>query len=140
MSRLTKRGIKQEGMIWFVDHENNGISLEPCEMNPHHNRVTLEKLADYEDKEEQGLLISLPCKVGEEFWVIAYSDNRITHVRCSGFLAQEDVITKIKQAFVWLDSMENDRDYWRLSFDDFKKKCFLTRSEAEEALARMKGE
>lgn len=31
-------------------------------MNSHHCRMILEKLADYEDLEEQGLLVRLPCK------------------------------------------------------------------------------
>ncbi len=40
--------------------ENNDIPLEPCEMSPHHNRLLLEKVADYEDKEEKGLMLILP--------------------------------------------------------------------------------
>ena len=59
MERLTQ---KSDKMIWLKDH---GLKIEPCEMNSHHCRMILEKLADYEDLEEQGLLVRLPCKVGD---------------------------------------------------------------------------
>lgn len=58
MERLTQ---KSDKMIWLKDQ---GLKIEPCEMNSHHCRMILEKLADYEDLEEQGLLVRLPCKVG----------------------------------------------------------------------------
>ena len=60
MERLTEKSNK---MIWFKDQ---GLKIEPCEMNAHHCRMILEKLADYEDLEEQGLLVRLPCKVDEK--------------------------------------------------------------------------
>ena len=62
MERLTE---KLDKMIWFKDQ---GLKIEPCEMNAHHCRMILEKLADYEDLEEQGLLVRLPCKVGDMVW------------------------------------------------------------------------
>lgn len=37
-------------------------------------RMILEKLADYEDLEEQGKLLKLPCSVGDIVW---YADNEI---------------------------------------------------------------
>lgn len=65
MSRLTYKS--ESGMTWFVDEKDR--RLEPCEMSPHHNRLAIEKLANYEDLEEAGRLIELPCKVGERVWV-----------------------------------------------------------------------
>lgn len=59
MERLTRKS-KTSDMVWFVDHENNNIDLEPCEMNPHHNRLAIQKLAAYEDAEEQGFMIRIP--------------------------------------------------------------------------------
>ena len=41
MERLTKFN---NGMIWFVDHDNNDINLEPCEMHSHHCRLAIQKL------------------------------------------------------------------------------------------------
>lgn len=62
MERLTQ---KSDKMIWLKDQ---GLKIEPCEMNSHHCRMILEKLADYEDLEEQGLLVRLPCKVGNTIY------------------------------------------------------------------------
>lgn len=59
MERLTQ---KSDKMIWLKDQ---GLKIEPCEMNAHHCRMILEKLVDYEEAEEQGLLVRLPCKVGD---------------------------------------------------------------------------
>ena len=47
MSRLTRKSLNSD-MVWFVDHDNN-MELEPCEMSPIHNRLVLQKLAEYED-------------------------------------------------------------------------------------------
>ncbi len=101
-------------------------------------KIALDKLKEYQQLEEQGLLLRLPCKVGDEFWVIAYSNPKITNVKCTGFCIQEDTINNIKQSYVWINSLENDRDYWKLSFEDFKNQCFPTKEEAEQALQRMK--
>ena len=72
MERLTQ---KSDKMIWFKDQ---GLKIEPCEMNSHHCRMILEKLADYEDLEEQGLLVRLPCKVGTEVFAILPRDSHCT--------------------------------------------------------------
>jgi hypothetical protein len=61
MERLTERS-KNSDMVWFKDTENNGMLLEPCEMESHHSRMAITKLAAYEDADEQGLLLRLPCK------------------------------------------------------------------------------
>lgn len=58
-------------MVWFKDAENGNAHLEPCEMTAHHNRMALDKLATYEDAEEQGLLLRLPCKVGDKVYQIS---------------------------------------------------------------------
>lgn len=46
--RLTRKS-DRSGMVWFTDHENNGIELEPCDMNSHHSRLAIHRLAEYED-------------------------------------------------------------------------------------------
>lgn len=69
MERLTKRAEdKRSAMIWFVDKEKWDLRYEPCEMDSHQIREVLCKLAAYEDAEEQGLLFSLPCKIGDTVW------------------------------------------------------------------------
>lgn len=72
MERLTIRS-KNSDMVWFKDAENGNAHLEPCEMTAHHNRMALDKLATYEDAEEQGRMIIFPCNKGDKrYW---YSKN-----------------------------------------------------------------
>lgn len=69
----------------------------------------LDKLAEYEDLEEQGLLIKLPCKVGDDVYLI--------HNICNGKWTK---IEKVK--------------FGISLYNYFGKTVFLTREEAEKAL------
>ena len=75
-----------------------------------------DKLREYEQAEEKGLLIRLPCKVGSTVYHVA--NNRILEVE------------NVDLFFLLLSVAENR----------FGKTVFLTKSEAEQALAKMKGE
>lgn len=79
MERLTQ---KSDTMIWLKDQ---GLKIEPCEMNAHHCRMILEKLAEYEDLEEQGLLVRLPCKVGDTMYDIVGKPLRIVEHKVDAF-------------------------------------------------------
>ena len=67
MERLTRKSSSTD-MVWFVDYLNNDVDLEPYEMTTRDIRLALEKLAYYEDLEEEGRLIVLsvqdihPCR------------------------------------------------------------------------------
>lgn len=73
------------------------------------------KLATYEDAEEQGLLVRLPCKVGDTVYRIWKVDGRESVVSTHCF----DTVAHIVE---WLDK--------------FGKTVFATREEAEAALAK----
>lgn len=81
MKRLTKSN--DNGMTWFVDHDNNEINLEPCEMTVHHSRMVLDKLAVYEDAEEQGILLRLPCGIGTTVYEV--ENNTDACCECNDF-------------------------------------------------------
>ncbi len=55
MDRLTRKSQSSE-MVWFIDHDNNDLNLEPCEMSYSDSGKAIRKLAYYEDLEEQGML------------------------------------------------------------------------------------
>lgn len=64
MERLTERyDITPDGEsdVWVKQHDYISAAR---------------KLCDYEDLEEQGLLVRLPCKVGEKLWCIVNSAIR----------------------------------------------------------------
>ena len=97
-----------------------------------------EKLRKYEDVEEQGLLLKLPCKVGDtvyaycsEFGIIPYVVDCIVineHItfQCSSYSGPiGDCPSEC------LDEIEPD-------ITDFGKTVFLTQAEAEQKLKEMK--
>jgi hypothetical protein len=107
-------------------------------------KAVVEKLADYEDKQEQGLLIELPCKVGdvvyhEKPYVTLYTGiqaYQITNIMISQ--NKKGVWTKKYRAMLLLNGKIVDSQI-NFSFDAIGKTVFLTRSEAESALAKMGG-
>ena len=48
MDRLTRKSQSSE-MVWFIDHDNNCLNLEPCEMSYSNNGKAIRKLAEYEN-------------------------------------------------------------------------------------------
>lgn len=79
MERLTQKAPDSE-MVWFKDKER---LFEPCEMSAHHNRMALDKLATYEDAEEQGRYIKLPEKIEEtEYRECVYTRTKCYHENC----------------------------------------------------------
>lgn len=123
MERLTEKAANSN-MVWFKDAENGNAHLEPCEMTSHHNRMALDKLATYEDAEEQGLFLRLPCKVGDTVYV--------------------NVGKNVSKQRVQRATIDSE---WKIEFCtrkrgfslfDFGKTVFLTREEAEAKLAEMR--
>lgn len=124
MERLTQ---KSDKMIWLKDQ---GLKIEPCEMNSHHCRMILEKLADYEDLEEQGLLVRLPCKVGDIlFRINKGARNPIIKMKVSR-------ITIISKSYN-IKAIEEDRGEVLFSNDVIGIKVFPTREEAEKKLEEL---
>lgn len=137
MERLTQ---KSDKMIWLKDQ---GLKIEPCEMNSHHCRMILEKLADYEDLEEQGLLVRLPCKVGDTVWVVTSPINVFDE--CDG-AAEYEVYESFLSSVTYYASGEQFRIYAKVTNSfiaayfrecDFGKSIFFTREEAKKKLKEM---
>lgn len=121
MERLTKR--IETGQV-YTPYCDTANCDENCTYCDYEDKI-LEKLAEYEDAEEQGLLLRLPCKVGDKIYQI--EDGYIYE-----FNAEKIEIRKEDGEYIYcIDSM----DYRK---DDFGKIAFLTLEEAEQALAKMK--
>ena len=166
MERLTER--------------RNGVILDGRKIREHASELYW-KLKEYEDAEEQGLLLRLPCEVGDTVFAITtckdfekvldgtlYGANgepgTATGYYCpyelsdscpfesdfdeyigyiggcecfeNKFAIFEDCIESImiceNDKMIFLENCES------FSFSDFGKTIFLTKEEAEEALAKMK--
>ena len=82
------------------------------------------KLAHYEDLEEAGRLIELPCKIGDTVWDIKWWDDttetRVIDGKTYFRRVMKHKVTKSK--------------FKLFDYDNFGKTVFLTREEAEAAL------
>ena len=88
----------------------------------------IDKLADYEDLEEQGRLIKLPCKVGDTVYSIA-NDGKINSVQAtSEGRIVDGVLHIICESCKYSDLV---------SYDDIGNTVFLTKAEAEQKLKEM---
>ena len=131
MSRLTKRT------------EQGKITLRECTISL---RNAIDKLAEYEDLEEKGLLLKLPCKVGDNVYKIPsktnydlnilhgyYENNRVYNQKVSRIVLDDDY---------WYLECDKDREYGTgvICLDKFfGKTWFLTKEEAEQELKRLEG-
>lgn len=157
MERLTRRSANGTGVYATP-------SGEPIEWENNRHNV-LQKLADYEDLEEQGRLIKLPCKVGDTVYV----DNTILPIE--DMECYEDIDNKIPLYFSarvvsfrfakrnwmkiavktkWLhewidDETGSESDYieceknFTILLSMIGKTVFLTKSAAEEKLKELRG-
>ncbi|MBO5823608.1 MAG: hypothetical protein J6Q93_01455 [Prevotella sp.] len=80
--------------------------------------IIVQKLADYEDKQEQGLLIELPVPLGTKVYMIEDVYEEIYHPSARSYMVVEATF-----------------DYEFIPA--WGEWVFATRSEAEEALAKM---
>lgn len=134
MERLTER----DGNIVYYPHCNNaGKCGGHCSICDFEVKV-MNKLADYEDAEEQGLLLRLPCKVGSKLWAITSPANYSLGAYSERILEQpqERKIHSITFSKNGIAYHVKDRTYGE---GDFGNVVFLTREEAEQAL-NQKGE
>ena len=117
MERLTNRiFVPKEERELVVFTQGEYIDTIPAEMTHEDIRKVLRKLAEYEDLEEQGLLLRLPCKVGDTVYHVV--QGRIVEV------------SNVDLFFLLLSVAENR----------FNKTVFLTKAEAEQKLKEMESD
>lgn len=138
MERLTHRYM--DGTAWVSLNLVSKMGEYECVGLP------ITKLATYEDAEEQGLLLRLPCGIGSDVYMIPSKinyklnilslhpeNNRVYHQKVS-------LITFTENG--WYMKCDKDREYAIeriLSEKMYKETWFLSQSEAEAKLAEMEG-
>lgn len=117
MERLTYRTIKGEAM-------GNSSVADIGDI--------LGKLAEYEDLEEQGLLLRLPCKIGSVLYQPI--SNRINEYKAIGLCFD---ITR--NEFMYEVAYQIGLEWYKTTcdFDCINKIVFLTKAEAEQKLKEM---
>lgn len=89
------------------------------------------KLGEYENLEEQGKLLKLPCAVGDVVYKVSPNHVYVDTCQITGF-AECDSIKSMCYT-VYIDPDEEDI----IALSDFGKTVFLTREEAEAALKEL---
>ncbi len=130
MERLTRR---ENGKVCVTDRGNN-----------YKEDVTdviikaLHKLADYEDAEEYGLLVRLPCKVGDTVYHLkeVYKGKKIIDTIIEPIILDSFTIGDLGRP--QSNTCDTERNIWAYyDIMDFGKTVFLNREEAEQALEDM---
>lgn len=112
MERLTKT---------YSDGTHGVADNLPCGENSYEYKgLLLETLGKYEDTEEQGLLLRLPCKVGDKIYIVFHNHT-----------IGKSTVDSFKMIAKGWAVKTND---WSYLFTDFGKTVFLTREEAEAKL------
>lgn len=97
-----------------------------------------QKLKNYEDLEEQGLLIKLPCKVGDTVYYISEGliEPCTVEVIFLAYYTDKDGNNSY-MAEIHYDREDCPYVSTEIYFTEIGKTVFLTRNEAEEALQKM---
>ena len=159
MERLTERERNVDGTGVAKEEITDGL------LKPFADKI-LTKLADYEDLEEKGFLVRLPCKVGDIVYVDSailpiedmegyedignkfpsYFQGRVVSFR----FAKRNwvkIAVKAKWLYEWIDDetgpesdyIEHDKKF-SILLSMIGKYIFLTREEAEKKLEEFKNE
>ena len=136
MERLTKREL--------INGKHVGCNIEISQMNscPDCNDSCMygtckwqekanQKLKEYEDLEEQNLLLKLPCAVNDIVYLLMKNTKKIRRCQVEQFNVRSFCITL--QIFIFEDMRSVQIDA-----DRFGELVFLTKEEAEKALEEMK--
>lgn len=129
MERLTKKNkckLSHGEEIVICKHSENDcndscMKIIPCKWYT----KAIEKLKRYEDLEEQGRLIKLPCKVGDTVYVIVRKNISVQKIQ------RATIDSEMKIEFC-----TKRRGF---ALFDIGKTVFLTKSEAEAKLKELRG-
>lgn len=123
MERLTQTS-NSGGVAFTFDLD---ITCQPSEARKILNLAT--KLKEYEDLEEQGRLLKLPCKIGTEVYNITWWDD-----------VQEKVAVKGKTYYRTVHKHKVTKSaFSHFDINNFGKTVFLTKAEAEAKLKELRG-
>ena len=131
MERLTE---------WIEDGEHKQAIPKTSIRSNGHNRCC-NKLAEYEDLEEQGLLARLPCKVGDMLWynvfgyLESYEIKAFSYGHCDSYV---EVSAEIEDEIIFYCENYTGSITGSFPMSEIGKTVFLTREEAEKKLEEMK--
>lgn len=130
-----RRLMKKDKHGKYVSKEHLSILCNTFS-SEHRLKAILNKLGEYEDAERQGLLLQLPCKVGDTIYEVYYENRK--------YIIREHVVNQ----FVYISYREPRIEIYCERENGFllssitgklDEGLFLTREEAEAKLKEMEG-
>ena len=136
MERLTKR-LGSKGTVVFTQGKYE--ETIPAETAVNETRIVLKKLCDYEDLEEQGLLMRLPVKIGDMIWdndfghPVSYEIKAFSYGFCDSY-----VEPNIEDEIIFYYENYNGSITGAFPMSEIGKTVFLTREEAENKFEELR--
>ena len=142
MERLTKRTVM--GIVGNNDMVENYPLYKVAEYDELDHGIIgqcFDKLAQYEDAEKQGLMLRLPCKVGDtvyKVWSCGKNGKSIAEFEISHICVDNPQFIE----FSMISKKSKNAMYPYRFFKDFEigETVFLTRAEAEQELKEMESD
>ena len=127
-----------ERLTEYMGNGEDYESINPIDTHYEYGKANLQalinKLAAYEDAEEQGLLLRLPCKVGDTVYAFLSTCNYFTECQINKIELKP---TLYGNTCYFLEPIGHRGCLYRCFEDDFGKTVFLTKEEAEAKLKEM---
>lgn len=134
-----------ERLTEYMGNGENYESINPIDTPYEYGKANLQalinKLAEYEDAEEQGLLLRLPCEIGADVYIIPSKVNYELNIlnqhpeNNKVYHQKVDSVTFTEKG--WYIECDKDREYGTgriLSKENYKITWFLSQEEAEAKL------
>lgn len=140
MERLTY--VTEDGEILFHPEdlpEDEGMTIRQLAEDERWKALDqiAEKLANLEQKEEQGILVRLPCKVGDTVYTLSYRYDCKYDYDCKAFQkwkCEENIPCEYEKKEYYVKKSQ----FCLSMLESLGRTVFLTREEAEKALEEMK--
>lgn len=135
MERLTQR--ENDNLIMVKQDNGEYIPAYRDE----DNFKAIKKLADYEKLEEQGLLMRLPCRVGDTVWDNDFGYPELYEIKafsygyCDGYIEAGE---EIRDEIIFYCENHTGSIIGSFPVSGIGKTVFLTREEAEKKMEEMK--
>lgn len=126
-----------------IDSVDNDIKTNCIKCAEEHMQLVkwLEELKSYKDLEEQGLLVRLPCKVGDMVWdndfgyPESYEIKAFSYGYCDSYVEPD-----IEDQIIFYYENYSGSITGAFPMSEIGKTVFLTREEAEKKLEEMKND
>lgn len=99
--------------------------------------LPIDEVIDLVKAKEEGRLIVPPCKVGDTVYAIALNTERFTYGIHRGYVGCIDIRAAGEYLIIRHEGLDDEPLFDKIiaRFDDFGKTVFLSREEAEKAIA-----